>query len=127
MDNKVEENETLKITENNIEENNKILIENKSEKNIMKNILKIENDSQKQTNEESEQINRLEKSQILQNKLKKIFIDRETNKFKYNIVNIPDNLKYSSDNSNSSSPRKKEDESKFKIGFNCFIYIFIYF
>ena len=115
MDNKVEENETLKITENNIEENNKILIENKSEKNIMKNILKIENDSQKQTNEESEQINRLEKSQILQNKLKKIFIDRETNKFKYNIVNIPDNLKYSSDNSNSSSPRKKEEESKFKI------------
>ena len=107
MDNKVEENETLKIKENNIEENNKILIENKSEKNIMKNILKIENDSQKQTNEESEQINRLEKSQILQNKLKKIFIDRETNKFKYNIVNIPDNLKYSSDNSNSSSPKKR--------------------
>ena len=115
MDNKVEENETLKITEDNIEENNKILIENKSEKNIMKNILKIENDSQKQTNEESEQINRLEKSQILQNKLKKIFIDRETNKFKYNIVNIPDNLKYSSDNSNSSSPREKEEESKLKI------------
>ena len=74
MDNKVEENETLKITENNIEENNKILIENKSEKNIMKNILKIENDSQKQTNEESEQINRLEKSQILQNKLKKYLL-----------------------------------------------------
>ena len=110
MENKLNEEETIKNNENNIIENDKLLIKNKSEKNIIKNILNDEIDSQIQTSEENKKINRLEKSQIFQDKLKKIFLERETNKFKYNIVNIPDNLKYSSDNSNSSSPRKDVDK-----------------
>ena len=113
MENQIQEKKTQENNENNKVKENK-LIENKSEKNIIKNILKNVSNTLKETNQESEETNRLDKSQILQNKLKKIFLERETNKFKYNIINIPDNLKYSSDNSNSSSPRRDFDESNSK-------------
>ena len=60
----------------------------------------ISNDNKEIENENKEKP--LDKKQILQDKLKKIFIDRQQNKYKYNKINLPDNLKYSSDNSNSS-------------------------
>ena len=65
---------------------------------------KIDEDNWKK--EEKEEIceNKIvDKKQILQDKLKKIFLEREKNKYKYNKINIPDNLKYSSDNKNSIS------------------------
>ena len=51
----------------------------------------------------------IDKKQVLQDKLKKIFFEREQNKYKYNKINLPDNLKYSSDNSNSSVDFKNND------------------
>ena len=80
--------------------------ENEEDKNNIKDV-KVENKEKP-----------LDKKQILQDKLKKIFLDREQNKYKYNKINIPDNLKYSSDNSNNSSKekniKKTEDEEENK-------------
>ena len=52
----------------------------------------------------------VDKKQILQDKLKKIFLEREQNKYKYNKINIPDNLKYSSDNENSINSIDNKNE-----------------
>ena len=54
----------------------------------------------------------IDKKQVLQDKLKKIFFEREQNKYKYNKINLPDNLKYSSDNSNSSVDFKNNDDKR---------------
>ena len=113
MENKLDEKEIIK-DENNIIKEDKILLENKTERNIIKDELICKSDEENQINEENKKINNLNKSQILQDKLKKIFFERETNKYRYNRINIPDNLKYSSDNSNSSSPKRADDNSNIK-------------
>ena len=79
--------------------------EDEGEKEQKLNEEKVEeiNDN-KLENEEKEKP--LDKKQILQDKLKKIFFEREQNKYKYNKINIPENLKYSSENSNSSHDTK---------------------
>ena len=104
---------TLKNIEKemNKEENkNDEKLENKSENKInSKDVMKEEDVKNKK---EEQNVKNSNKNQILQDKLKKIFTEREVNKYKYNIVNIPDNLKYSSDNSNSSSPKKSDKKNK---------------
>ena len=86
--------------ENQKEEENKNL---ENEKKLNEN-----NTNEKKEEENKEKI--LDKKQILQDKLKKIFLEREQNKYKYNKINIPENLKYSSDNSNSSRENKNTEE-----------------
>ena len=70
--------------------------------------IKEENNEEKKEEENKQKV--LDKKQILQDKLKKIFLEREQNKYKYNKINIPDNLKYSSDNSNSSREIKSNEK-----------------
>ena len=71
---------------------------------------KNENNSEKKETELNNKT--LDKKQILQDKLKKIFFEREQNKYKYNKINIPDNLKYSSDNSIDSKNNDNQIENK---------------
>ena len=71
---------------------------------------KKENNSEKKENELNNKA--LDKKQILQDKLKKIFFEREQNKYKYNKINIPENLKYSSDNSNNSNSSHEANNNK---------------
>ena len=110
MENKIDEKELITSNDNKQIRGDKILVCNIIENNIVDNDLKKEKDENSQIKEENKNANNLDKSQALQDKLKKIFMERETNKYKYNIVKIPDNLKYTSDNSNSSSPRKSIDK-----------------
>ena len=107
MENKLQnEEKEMNKQENKITEN----LENKSENKIdNKEVIKEEKVENKKEEQNSKNSN---KNQILQDKLKKIFTEREVNKYKYNIVNLPDNLKYSSDNSNSSSPKKSDKKNK---------------
>ena len=88
-------------------------MEDQKEQEI-KNIEKEKNLNENNTNEKKEEENKekiLDKKQILQDKLKKIFLEREQNKYKYNKINIPENLKYSSDNSNSSRDITKDNNN----------------
>ena len=55
----------------------------------------------------------LNKSQLLQEKLRKIFQERDINKYKYKKHDIPDNLKYDSDFSESSNA-KSNNKVNFK-------------
>ena len=81
-------------------DNEKEDIINKEEKKIDENKIDVDNEK-KEEKEEICENKIVDKKQILQDKLKKIFLEREQNKYKYNKINIPDNLKYSSDNENS--------------------------
>ena len=110
MENKIEEEIKLN-DENNRNKNDKILLNNLNEKSDVCDAKNI-NDKNNKEDIENKNTSNTDKVQILQDKLKKIFIGREANKYKYNIVNIPDNLKYSSDNSNSSTPKKNEIKPK---------------
>ena len=110
MENKIEEEIKLN-DENNKNKNDKILLNNLNGKNDVCDAKNI-NDKHNKEDIENKNTSNTDKVQILQDKLKKIFIGREANKYKYNIVNIPDNLKYSSDNSNSSTPKKNEIKPK---------------
>ena len=49
---------------------------------------------------------------VLQEKLKKIFLDREKRKFEYNKQEIPENLKYHSDSTSSDKEMKNENNKK---------------
>ena len=105
------EKEILINKENKQIKEDKILLGNNKDNSINNNIYKYnENNEENKIKEDIQMKEKLNKSQILQDKLKKIFIEREANKYKYNVVNIPENLKYSSDNSNSSSPRIQEQK-----------------
>ena len=75
---------------------------------------KKDNDDDKKENNKDNINNTVDKKQILQEKLKKIFFEREANKYKYNVIHIPDNLKYSSDDSNNSISSKEKDKNKKK-------------
>ena len=107
MENILEEDQIVKNNNQNIIEE-KTDLQNQKEINTIINSEIKETDLKTEVEGESQNNKNIDKNQILQDKLKKIVIGRETNKFKYNKVNIPDDLKYSSDNSNSSSPKKPE-------------------
>ena len=51
-------------------------------------------------------------SQALKDKIVKLYIEREKNKYKYNIVDLPENLKYSSDNSEESNSQISKIKKK---------------
>ena len=106
----VEKNKVKSEVINEIKED-KIILQNEN-KNIDNSKEINQNDENNIIEEQNKNISNLNKSQILQDKLKKLFFEREANKYKYNIVKIPDNLKYTSDNSNSSSPKTSEKKSK---------------
>ena len=78
----------------------------------LENEKKVNEDNINEKKEEENKEKILDKKQILQDKLKKIFLEREQNKYKYNKINIPENLKYSSDNSNSSREIKNNELPK---------------
>ena len=75
----------------------------------LENEKKLNENNNNEKNEEENKEKILDKKQILHDKLKKIFLEREQNKYKYNKINIPENLKYSSDNSNSSREIKNNE------------------
>ena len=56
----------------------------------------------------------LGKSQLLQEKLRKILQERDINKYKYKKLDIPDNLKYDSDFSDSSNKEKTNTKINIK-------------
>ena len=111
MENETEIKNIKKLGENETEDN-KTLFSNKSDDKVTNKEELNETNENNRLEEQNKKISNLNKSQILQDKLKKIFFEREANKYKYNIVKIPDNLKYTSDNSNSSSPKRPEKKSK---------------
>ena len=109
------------------EHNDEILIkenENSNEKKL-KNEENIRNKKMENVKEENvmsdkssedyngEYIKKSSKGQTFQDKLVKLYIEKETKKYKYNIVDLPENLKYSSDNSEgSTSQRTKNNANK---------------
>ena len=102
----IKENENIKEKKHKNEEN----IENKKIENI-----KETNDMSDKNVEENndEYIKKSNKGQAFHDKLVKLYIEKETKKYKYNIVDLPENLKYSSDNSEgSTSQRTKNNKNK---------------
>ena len=112
-----DENKNIKIKEtlSNKKENKNIILKDKnssktydSKKNNdkIKEKLDIENFEKKEKYQDSK------KSHKFQEKLKKIFLEREKAKYKYNKQLIPDQLKYNSEDEESSLNDKKEDSIK---------------
>jgi hypothetical protein len=102
----IKENENIKEKKHKNEEN----IENKKIENI-----KETNDMSDKNVEENndEYIKKSNKGQAFHDKLVKLYIEKETKKYKYNIVDLPENLKYSSDNSEgSTSQRTKNNKNR---------------
>ena len=102
----IKENENIKEKNNKIEEN----IGNKKMENV-----KETNDMNDKNLEENndEYLKNSNKGQTFQDKLVKLYIEKQTKKYKYNIVDLPENLKYSSDNSEgSTSQRTKNNKNK---------------
>lgn len=107
--------------------NDEILIEekeknkekkHKNEENMgnkkMENIKETNDMNDKNTEENNDEyIKKSNKGQTFKDKLVKLYIEKETKKYKYNIVDLPENLKYSSDNSEgSTSQRTKNNINK---------------
>ena len=107
----IEEKEKIKEKKHKDEEN----IGNKKMENV-----KETNDMSDKNLEENndEYAKKSNKGQTLQDKLVKLYIEKETKKYKYNIVDLPENLKYSSDNSEgSTSQRTKNNKNKDNNGY----------
>ena len=92
---------------------NKIIMDHKENKEHKKennkSIIKIK-DNNKEGNTQKNQ-NSI-KSNKLQEKLKKIFLEREKAKYKYNKQLIPEQLKYNSDDEESNLGDKKDNNNK---------------
>lgn len=107
----IKENENIKEKKHENEEN----IENKKMENV-KDTNNISDKSLEENNDEY--IKKSNKGQTFQDKLVKLYIEKETKKYKYNIVDLPENLKYSSDNSEgSTSQRTKKNKNKDNNGY----------
>ena len=107
----IKENENIKEKKHENEENieNKKMENDKDTNNISDKSLEENND---------EYIKKSNKGQTFQDKLVKLYIEKETKKYKYNIVDLPENLKYSSDNSEgSTSQRTKKNKNKDNNGY----------
>ena len=85
----------------------------------MENVKDTNNISDKSLEENNDEyIKKSNKGQTFQDKLVKLYIEKETKKYKYNIVDLPENLKYSSDNSEgSTSQRTKKNKNKDNNGY----------
>ena len=107
----IKENENIK--EKKLE--NEVNIGNKK----MENVKDTNNLSDKSVEENNDEyIKKSNKGQTFQDKLVKLYIEKETKKYKYNIVDLPENLKYSSDNSEgSTSQRTKNNKNKDNNGY----------
>jgi len=107
----IKENENIKEKKHENEEN----IENKK----MENVEDTNNISDKSLEENNDEyIKKSNKGQTFHDKLVKLYIEKETKKYKYNIVDLPENLKYSSDNSEgSTSQRTKKNKNKDNNGY----------
>jgi len=107
----IKENENIKEKKHENEEN----IENKKMENV-KDTNNISDKSLEENNDEY--IKKSNKGRTFQDKLVKLYIEKETKKYKYNIVDLPENLKYSSDNSEgSTSQRTKKNKNKDNNGY----------
>ena len=107
----IEEKEKIKEKKHKDDEN----IGNEKKENV-----KETNDMSDKNVEENndEYSKKSKKGQTFQDKLVKLYIEKETKKYKYNIVDLPENLKYSSDNSEgSTSQRTKNNKNKDNNGY----------
>ena len=74
----------------------------------------VEDKNKEDINKNNDKKFNIKTNSVLQEKLKKIFLDREKRKFEYNKQEIPESLKYHSD-STSSDKEIEENQKKVKI------------